>query len=143
MYITRYNIYQQQGENIASNCFIENNVSPVKFGAQKKEKLHKFTRCDLRRNLRIWWCVLTTSNNVIFTSKIPSCLVAIYWILKIWFFSFRYTFTKKHFLCLRRTLYMVQKLLYCTINLVGWNKVKNGQKRSITDENDLSLVAAP
>ena len=41
------------------------------------------------------------------------------------------------------TLYMVQKLIYYTINLGGQNTVKNGQKRSRTDENILSLVAAP
>ena len=41
---------------------------------------------DLRRNLRIWWRVCTTSNDVIFTSKVPSCQVAIYWILKVRFF---------------------------------------------------------
>ena len=35
MYITRYNMYQQQGENIASDCFREKNLSPVKFGASK------------------------------------------------------------------------------------------------------------
>ena len=35
MYITRYNMYQQQGENISSDCFSEKNLSPVKFGVRK------------------------------------------------------------------------------------------------------------
>ena len=42
-----------------------------------------FSTMDLRRNLRIWWRVRTTPDDVIFTSKVPSCQVAIYWILKI------------------------------------------------------------
>ena len=41
------------------------------------------------------------------------------------------------------TLYMVQKLLCYTINLGGRNTIQNGQKRLRTDENNLSLVAAP
>ena len=45
-----------------------------------------FSTRDLRRNLHIWWRVCTTSNDVIFTSNVPSCQVAIYWILKIRFF---------------------------------------------------------
>ena len=84
-----------------------------------------FSNRDLRRNLRIWWHVHTTSNDVIFTSKVPSCQVAIHWIHKI------------HFLCRRHTLYSAKivdityddrpKLLYWTINLGGQNIVKKGR----------------
>ena len=45
-----------------------------------------FSTRDLPRNLRIWWRVRTTSDDVIFTSNVPSHQVAIYWILKIRFF---------------------------------------------------------
>ena len=42
-----------------------------------------FSTRDLRRNQQIWWRVCTTFNDVIITSKVPSCQVAIYWIVKI------------------------------------------------------------
>ena len=41
-----------------------------------------FSNRVLCRKLRIWWCVHTPLYDVIFTSKFPSCWVAIYWVLR-------------------------------------------------------------
>ena len=60
-----------------------------------------FSTRDLRRNLCIWWCVRTTSDDVIFKSKVPSCQVAIYWILKIQFFLSIMTSPKNTFFKVR------------------------------------------
>ena len=53
-------------------------------------RFYFFGTRDLRRNLHIWWRVRTTSDDVIFTSKVPSCqVIAIYRIVKESdFFSF-------------------------------------------------------
>ena len=37
---------QQQGENIASDCFRDKNLSPVNFGA-RKNNFHQFTKCGI------------------------------------------------------------------------------------------------
>ena len=53
-----------------------------------------FSTRDLRRNLRMWWRVRTTSDDVIFTSNVPSCQVAIYWIVRGQLFLFLITSPK-------------------------------------------------
>ena len=47
-----------------------------------------FSTKDLRRTLQIRWRVRPTPDDVIFASKVPSCQVAIYWVLRgHWFLS--------------------------------------------------------
>ena len=41
-----------------------------------------FSTKDIRINLLIWWCVGTTSDEILFSSKVPSCKLAIYWVLR-------------------------------------------------------------
>ena len=41
-----------------------------------------FSTRDILRNQRIWWRVRTTSDDIIFTSKVPCCQLAIYWVLR-------------------------------------------------------------
>ena len=55
-----------------------------------------FRTRDLRRNLRIWWRVRTTSDDVTFTLKVPSCQVAIL-DRQNPIISFRHNSTKKYF----------------------------------------------
>ena len=55
-----------------------------------------FSARYLHRNLCIWWCVRTTSNEVIFMPKFSPCQVAIYWVLRGQLFLSLIT-SQKHF----------------------------------------------
>ena len=39
-------MYQQQGENIASDCFREKNFSPVSSVRANKNNLYRFIKCE-------------------------------------------------------------------------------------------------
>ena len=72
----------------------------------------------------------------------------IYWILKIQFVSFCHNLTTKQFFKsstyrAEGTLYMVQKLIYVLSISEGEIWSRTDKKRSRTDENYLSVVAAP
>ena len=55
-----------------------------------------FSTGDRSRNLCIWWRAPTTSNDVIFMSKVPSCQLSTYLIHRIQLFLSLITSPKKH-----------------------------------------------
>ena len=94
-----------------------------------------FSTRDLRRNLCIWWHVGTTSDDVIYTSKFPSCQVAIYcavhdstsqtiffFPLIFWFWKINYLFLPSPFFKSMSTRYsFLPSTLPICITITKWS----------------------